>query len=114
MGRVNLHPRDLLALQFLQRGYHQPAQGVGVCRHFAVNDSPGDGQRQLHHVGLGLAPQAGAEVGDFLNRTGQALDYGLHLRGGTVPAGDFALPRPRGVGFAYSLLISRFQLGYLD
>ena len=57
--------------------------------------------------------EAGAQVGDFLNRSRQTLDDRLQFRRGPVPAGDLALPRPAAWRFAHLLLISRLQLGYL-
>ena len=59
----------------------------------------GDRQRQVHHVGLGLPPQAGAQAGDFLDGARQALDHRLQFGGGAVPARRFPLPAspPRGL-----------------
>ena len=69
-------------------------------RDFAVNDATGDGERELHHLPLGLMNHLRAERRELPERLGQAPQHGFATLRGGLAARTLALRKSLREGVA--------------
>ena len=105
---MHAHAVDLARLQFRKRRLDQPAQGIRIHGHFAMDHACGNRDRQVHQVLDGFLTNVFPQAGQRAERLRQALHGGTKLFFGLLASGRQTF----GVSFTPRLiqLAGRFAL----
>ena len=112
LGRVNTEPGKLLTFEFFKGGQNQAVEGFGIDSQLTAQNTAGDGEGKLQHVGLGFPPQPGAQDSEIGDGGGKAFEHRLEFGHGPATAGGFSFAKSGRARRAKSLFESLLTSGF--